>query len=157
MTAREVAETHGSVAWIDRLLRRRPVILETIRPLEVPVITEAKRRDGLGDRAGAIRYAYAAVLGDLERAFGLRFPPHWTHEEIVEKGMRPEMAPIPDFLRRLLALYEPVRYGDSPRDLGDPVELLVSIYSHRAMWGLYADRRRAPPPPDPPPPAGRAS
>lgn len=129
----------GGGVWMGRLFRRRAVLLETVRPLEVPVVTETKRRYGRGERAEAIRYAYVAVLHDLERAFGVEFPPHWTHAEILRDGLRPEMAPIPDFLGRLLELYEPVRYGAPDRELGDPTELLVSIYSHRKMWGLYAE------------------
>ncbi len=134
--------------FLGRRFRRRALLLETIRPLEVPVVTETKRRDGLGDRAGAIRYAYLSVLSDLERAFDVSFPPHWTHAEILERGMTAEMDPIPDFLRRLLALYSPVRYGATAGPPADPTELVVSIYSHRRMWGLYAERLlRSPPAP----------
>ncbi len=139
-----------------RRFRRRAVLLETIRPLEVPVVTETKRRDGLGDRAGAVRFAYLSVLADLERAFDVAFPPHWTHEEILARGMSPEMDPIPDFLRRLLALYEPVRYGAPSAGLGDPTPLVVSIYSHRRMWGLYAEQILRSPPVASPVAAGEA-
>ncbi len=50
-----------------------PVVLETMRGVEVPPITETKRRWSAGDRAGAISYAYTTVLYDLERAFHVRF------------------------------------------------------------------------------------
>ncbi len=106
--------------------------------MEVPVLTETKRRWGNGDRRGAIQYAYDAVLVDLERAFGARFPPDWTHEDILERGVSTEMGSIPDFLIQLLKLYEPVRYGNADAEpTRSPEPILQSIYGHPKMWGLY--------------------
>jgi hypothetical protein len=113
-------------------------VLETRRPVEVPVLTETKRRWGRGDRAGAVRYGYESVLVDLQRGFAVEFPPDWTHEDILERGVTPEMESIPEFLGRLVRIYERVRYGPAvPRDLPSPEPLLQSIYAHPKMWGLY--------------------
>lgn len=117
-----------------------PVVLETMRGVEVPPITETKRRWTAGDRAGSISYAYTTVLYDLERAFHVRFRPDWTNEEILILGVTPEMVPIPEFLERLLRMYEPVRYGGIvPPDAVSPEGLLASIYAHHAMWTLYVE------------------
>ena len=125
-------------AFLYRLLHPKPVVLETRRPIEVPVLTEVKRLWQRGEKAAAVQYGYAAVLADLPRAFGVRFPSDWTHEDILERGVTEEMVPIPEFLHRFLALYAPVRYGAHPaEDLPSPEPLLTSIYAHPKMWGLY--------------------
>ena len=125
-------------AVVQRILHPRAVLLDTRRPVEVPVITETKRRWAKGERSGAVQYAYESVLVDLERAFGVRFPADWTHEDILERGVTPEMEPIPDFLVELLKLYEPVRYGRAePPPARSPEPILQSIYGHPKMWGLY--------------------
>ncbi|HEY6237708.1 MAG TPA: hypothetical protein VIZ68_00785 [Thermoplasmata archaeon] len=125
-------------AVVHRILHPRPLVLETRRPVEVPVLTETKRRWGRGDRAGAVRYGYESVLVDLQRGFAVEFPPDWTHEDILERGVTPEMESIPEFLGRLVRVYERVRYGPAvPRDLPSPEPLLQSIYAHPRMWGLY--------------------
>jgi hypothetical protein len=117
-----------------------PVVLETMRSVEVPPITETKRRWSQGDRAGAIEYAYQTTLSDVQRAFHVRFRPDWTNEEVLIFGVTPEMVPIPDFLERLLRLYEPVRYGGAvPPDAPCPDALLQSIYAHHDMWTLYVE------------------
>ncbi|MCI4354137.1 MAG: hypothetical protein L3K06_02085 [Thermoplasmata archaeon] len=125
-------------AVVQRILHPRAVRLDTRRPVEVPVITETKRRWAKGDRPGAVQYAYESVLGDLERAFGVHFPADWTHEDILERGVTPEMGSIPDFLIELLKVYEPVRYGRvDPGPARSPEPILQSIYGHPQMWGLY--------------------
>ena len=125
-------------ALMHRLLHPRPLLLDTRRPVEVPVLTETKRRWARGDRSGATRYAYEATLLDLERAFGVHFPSDWTHEDILERGVTEEMGSVPEFLARLLELYEPVRYGSSvPATATSPEPILQSIYGHPKMWGLY--------------------
>lgn len=127
-------------AFLTKLVTPRPVILETMRPVEIPVITETKRRWSSGDRAGSVGYAYGAVLYDLQRAFSVEFRPDWTNEEILVFGVTPEMVPIPDFLARLVRMYEPIRYGGAiPDDAGSPEPLLQSIYAHHAMWRLYVE------------------
>jgi hypothetical protein len=131
---------------MQRLLHPRAIVLETRRPVEVPVITEAKRRWVTGDRTGAIRYAYESSLADVERAFSTTFPPDWTHEDILERGTSSEMGSVPDFLVQLLRLYEPVRYGRVEKEPSrSPEPLLQSIYAHPRMWGLYIFAVPAPP------------
>jgi len=126
--------------FVHWLAAPTPVVLETMRGVEVPPITETKRRWGSGDRAGAISYAYTTVLFDLERAFDVHFRPDWTNEEILVIGVTPQMVPIPEFLEKLLRLYEPVRYGgEVPPDAVSPEGLLASIYAHHAMWMLYVE------------------
>jgi hypothetical protein len=125
-------------AVMHRLLHPRTVVLETRRPVEVPVITETKRLWVLGDRPAAVRYAYESSLADVERAFQVHFPADWTHEDILERGTSPEMGSVPDFLVQLLRLYEPIRYGGTDVQPGrSPEPLLQSIYAHPKMWGLY--------------------
>lgn len=125
-------------AVMHRLLHPRAIVLETRRPVEVPVITETKRRWVVGDRTGAICYAYEAALVDVQRAFGIEFPPDWTHEDILERGTSAAMGSVPDFLVQLLRLYEPVRYGHAAAEPSrSPEPLLQSIYAHPRMWGLY--------------------
>jgi hypothetical protein len=132
-------------AVMHRLLHPRRIVLETRRPVEVPVITETKRRWEVGDRAGAVRFAYESALADVERAFGIHFPPDWTHEDILERGTSPEMGSVPDFLVQLLRLYEPVRYGPAGTEPArSPEPLLQSIYGHPRMWGLYIHAVPAP-------------
>lgn len=125
-------------AALHRLLHPRPVVLETRRPVEVPVITEVKRLWQRGHPDEAIRFGYAAVLRDLQRAFHVSFPADWTHEDILERGVTEAMVPIPEFLHTYLRLYAPVRYGRGvPEGLPSPEGLLQSIYAHPAMWALY--------------------
>ncbi|MCI4360402.1 MAG: DUF4129 domain-containing protein [Thermoplasmata archaeon] len=125
-------------ALLRRFLHPRPRILETRRPVEVPVITETKRLWSIGERPSAIRFAYAGALTDVQRAFGIEFPPDWTHEDILERGVSREMGSVPDFLVQLLRLYEPVRYGPGTAPPGQsPEPILLSIYAHPKMWGLY--------------------
>ena len=123
-----------------RLFHPRLVILETMRPVEVPVLTETKRRWLAGDRDGAILYAYEAVLADLQRAYGVRYPPDWTHDDILEHGVTPEMEPLLPFLKGLHDLYLPLRYGGIvPAGVPSPDRLVQSVYAQRAMWGLYVE------------------
>jgi hypothetical protein len=130
-------------AW---MVHPHPVVLETMRSVEVPPITETKRRWVSGDRAGAVAYAWGAALYDVQRAFNVRFPPHWTNEDILVLGVTPEMVPIPEFLEKLLREYEPIRYGGLlPAELPSPEPILQSIYAHRAMWLLYVEAMSAPP------------
>ncbi|MCI4326236.1 MAG: hypothetical protein L3K16_01160 [Thermoplasmata archaeon] len=116
-----------------------PIVVDRIRAVEVPVLTEAKRHLVRGDVPGALRYAYPKVLEDLARAYGTAIPEGFSHEEIVDRGFTPEMAPLLDFFDRLYALYAPARFGTGPApEAGDEVlELLQSLYSAEPMWRLY--------------------
>ena len=109
-----------------------------LRPIEVPVLTETKRLLVRGDYRKAVLFAYPTVLNDVERAYGVAFSPNWTHEEILERGLPQGTERLPEFLRGLYRLYEPVRYGRDVRAHDDRlVSLLQSIYAHRPMWELY--------------------
>ncbi len=127
------------------------VVTERIRGVEVPVLTEAKRRLLRRDAAGALREAYPRLLEDLQRAYGVEFPPGYAHEEILALGFTEPMRPLAEFFDRFYRLYAPVRYGGRTADgAGDEVlELLRSLYSPEPMWRLYlaeGGRRPAPPP-----------
>ncbi len=130
-------------------LRRRSTTIELrerLRPVELPLLAETKRRIFGGDVAGALRYAYPLVLDDLQRAYGVQFPPDWTHEEILRGGLPPGAGPIGEFLPRLYRLYGQARYGSGAElteaDGLAAVELLRSIYAYAPMWRLYAWQRR---------------
>jgi hypothetical protein len=127
----------------NRLFRRSnspPVVmLDRIRPVEVPILTEVKRRLGRNDVAGALLLAYPKVVEDLGRAYGVEFPEGYSHEEILEKRFNAEMRPMAEFFDRLYRLYAPVRFGKRPNPgSGDLVlELMQSLYSAQPMWHLY--------------------
>ncbi|HEV2448945.1 MAG TPA: DUF4129 domain-containing protein [Thermoplasmata archaeon] len=114
-------------------------VVERIRAVEVPVLTETKRRLGRGETGAAVRYAYPQVVADLERAYGRPFAVGWTHEEILRVGFQPEMEPLREFFEALWRLYEPFRYGDRapPPDGRQVLELLQSLYAAPPMWRLY--------------------
>jgi hypothetical protein len=132
-------------------LRRRkpepPVVVDRVEPVEVPVLTEVKRRIAQGDVAGAVRYAYPKVVEDLARAYRIPASPDRTHEEILSSAAIPETGHLPEFVRRLYGLYQPLRYeGPVPALDGEALfELVQSIYSARPMWQLYLEPRAAPP------------
>ncbi len=127
-----------------------PTVIERIRPVEVPILTEVKRRLGRDDLTGAVLYAYPQVVRDLGSAYGVEIPPGYSHAEIVTKCVTEAMAPSIDFFERLYRLYAPVRYGNrAPPGSGDDLmELLQSLYGAEPMWRLYvapavaADRAR---------------
>jgi hypothetical protein len=116
-----------------------PVILDRIRPVEVPVLTEVKRRLGRDDVAGALLYAYPKVVDDLGRAYDVAFPEGYSHEEILTRRFNEAMAPMAEFFDRLYRLYAPVRFGGrAPPGTADVVlELVQSLYSPEPMWRLY--------------------
>jgi hypothetical protein len=126
-----------------RLFRRGEpapvVVLDRIRPVEVPVLTEVKRRLGRNDIAGALLLAYPAVVADLGRAYGVDFPEGFSHEEILAKRFNEAMSPMAEFFDRLYRLYAPVRFGGQlPPGSADVVlELVQSLYSAEPMWRLY--------------------
>ncbi|HEV2318083.1 MAG TPA: hypothetical protein VGV89_11010 [Thermoplasmata archaeon] len=116
-----------------------PIVLERIRPVEVPPLTEAKRYLVRNDVAGALLYAYPQVVADLGRAYGIEFPEGFSHEDLVAQGFSEEMRPLVAFFDELYRLYAPVRYGGRrPEGTGDAVlELLQSLYSPEPMWRPY--------------------
>jgi len=128
-----------------RRARDAPRYLERFRTIEPPILTETKRRIYRGDVAGALRYAYPLVLEDVQKAYGVTFPPEWTHEEILRAGLPPGAGVVAEFLPRLYRLYAPARYsGDTPLppEAGtEAIEVLRSLYSVAPMWRLYAWHR----------------
>jgi hypothetical protein len=153
----------GSSGWFGRRKAAdSPEFLERFRTLEPPVLTETKRRIYRGDVPGALRYAYPLVLEDVQKAYGVTFPPEWTHEEILRMGVPTTAGPVAEFLPKLYELYAPARYSDGgtlPPDAGPrTIEILRSLYSVAPMWRLYAWHRpsglaRLFPPRTPSPPA----
>jgi hypothetical protein len=128
------------VSFASRWRRKAQVVVNPMKPIEVPVLTETKRLLARREYEKAVLYAYPAVLLDVERAYGVQFSPNWTHEEVLVHGMRPGMERLPEFLLVLYRLYEPVRYGRNVPAQGDSlVGALQSIYSHRPMWELYKE------------------
>ncbi len=118
----------------------RPIYVRSVEPVEVPVLTESRRRIGRGDFAGAIRYAFPMALRDAERAYGLRFPPELTNGEILTGGFPSDRASVAELFGQLYRIYEPTRYGARPPS--DPeafMDLLRSIYADRPMWSLYVE------------------
>jgi hypothetical protein len=130
--------------WFSRAPATPPEIVERVEAVEIPIITETKRRLARGEYDEALRGAYAQVVADVQRAYGARFPPGWTHDELIERGLDARMGHLPEFLRRLTDLYVPLRYGPAPvsRDPEQLTGLLVSIYAPRPMWQLYLEPRR---------------
>ncbi len=121
-------------------LPARPTFIDQVKTLEVPPVTEVKRRLLRGDYDGAVLFAYPRALEDLERAYGRVFSPELTHAEILVRGMQPEMGNLPEMFVRLHRLYEPVRYGGGgPRSPSDLEGIMISIYSQRPMWTLYTE------------------
>jgi hypothetical protein len=143
---RRFALTASTGGWFAR--RKAPDgprYLERFRILEPPILTETKIRIYRGDVAGALRYAYPLVLEDVEKAYAVKFPPEWTHEEILRTGIPPGAGPVVELLPRLYRLYAPARYSDGaplPPEAGtEAIEILRSLYSVAPMWRLYAWHR----------------
>jgi hypothetical protein len=115
------------------------VVVDRIRAVEVPVLTETKRRIVRGDVGGALLYAYPKVVEDLGRAYGTTFPEGFAHEEIVARAFTAEMAPLREFFDQLYRWYAPVRFGRNPSaEAGEAVVgLLQSLYAAEPMWRLY--------------------
>lgn len=126
-----------------------PEVREKVEPVEVSVLTEAKRLVGRGEVRAALLYAYPVVVADIERALGEPFPAGTAHRQILDRLSRGErLGHVPEFLGRLYALYEPVRYGAAPAapDGAELIALLTSLYGRRELWALYAERRPGSPP-----------
>ena len=126
-------------AWRGRAGGPGSAVAERIRPLEVPVLTEAKRRVALGEVGEALRRAYPQVLRDLARAYDIEIPSGYSHEEIVALSFTEPMQPQRVFFDQLYRLYAPARFGlPRPADGGEQlIELLRSLYAAEPMWRLY--------------------
>ena len=126
----------------------RPVeVVERVEPVEIPIITETKRRLARGEYAPALQAAYGQVVADLQKAFGRPFPAGWTNQEILDRGAGESWGHVPDFFRRLTDLYTPLRFG-APAPATEPetlLSLLQSIYAAPPMWRLYLQPKHIPP------------
>ena len=129
--------------WFTKEEERPVEVVERVIPVEIPILTETKRRLARGEYSEALRGAYLQVVEDLQRAFGTRFPAGWTTGEILERGPIADWGHLPEFLQRLTDLYTPLRFGakPTPGDSDELVELLHSIYAARPMWRLYLEPR----------------
>lgn len=146
-------------SWWRRPPPEPPSVIEHVEAVEIPVITEVKRRLAKGDYEGALLYAYPIAAEDLSKAFRAPFPPGMTHEEFLASTSGHELGHLPEFFRRFYDLYAPVRYGP-PGHTAAPAALsglLKSIYAQRPMWKLYLQPKHLPPdggtPAEAPPPA----
>ncbi|MCI4336322.1 MAG: hypothetical protein L3K17_03880 [Thermoplasmata archaeon] len=131
--------------WFSRAPDTPPEIVERVEPVEIPVITETKRRLGRDEYDAALAGAFRQVIDDLQRAYGLTFPAGWSQYEILDKGLaEPKLGHLPEFIRRLTDLYIPMRFGPPPwaRDPDQLSGLLRSIYAQRPMWALYIESKR---------------
>lgn len=120
-----------------------PAVVETVRPIEIPVITTVKQCLARNDYREAVRYGYQAAVYDIQRASQTVFPPTWTNKDILEKTFVGKRGIMPQLLAQLYALYEPVRFGaDDASDgtKGDVVGILQSIYAEEGLWRLYSHR-----------------
>ncbi|MCI4369316.1 MAG: hypothetical protein L3K09_07135 [Thermoplasmata archaeon] len=147
--------------WFQRTAESTTTIVERVEPVEIPIITETKRRLARGEYEEALRAAYLKSIEDVQRAYDLKIPPGRTHGEILAMEFPESIGHLPEFLRRLYALYQPVRYGRPPWPREEKLvsSLLQSIYSPRPMWQLYVEPKHGPSPvppvPDPPVPDGK--
>jgi len=146
--------------WFGRDAPPPPSVIERVEPVEIPILTETKRRLHRGEYDAAIRGAVDQVVVDIQRAYGVEFPEGWTLGDVLRDGTGKGMGHVPDFLERLVALYVPWRYGapDARRDPAELLAVLQSLYAPRPMWQLYAEIRSPgsadatttpAPPPDP--------
>ncbi|HYK92605.1 MAG TPA: DUF4129 domain-containing protein [Thermoplasmata archaeon] len=129
--------------WFSKEPEKPVEVVERLIPVEIPILTETKRRLARQEYEEALRSAYGQVVGDLQRAFGTPFPTGWTNREILERGRVEGWEHLPDFLQRLTDLYTPMRFGGRPES-SDPellLGLLQSIYAARPMWRLYVQDR----------------
>jgi hypothetical protein len=135
------------VSWFSRPEDAPPApqAPDRVRAIEVPVLTELKRRLGHDDLAGALLYVYPKVVEDLARAYGADVPAGYSHEEIVARKLAGPMGTQVEFLDRLYRMYAPVRYGQGPSPgTGDEIlEIVQSLYAPEPMWRLYLTDVRA--------------
>ncbi|MDE1820184.1 MAG: hypothetical protein KGJ23_07425 [Euryarchaeota archaeon] len=114
-------------------------MMETVRPIEIPVIAQVKRRLAEGQFAEAVTLAYHTAVLDLQRAYRTQFPAHWTHLDVVQWTRRNNLGIVADCISKLYQSYEPVRYGRaSDVQRADIVSPLTSLYAQSPLWRLYA-------------------
>jgi hypothetical protein len=129
------------------LFKKKPgenqVYVETVRPVEIPVITAVKQCLMRANYGEAVRYGFQAALYDFQRAYKVVFPPTITNKDILFRELKNVGGYLPALFEQFYELYEPVRFGRPggwKGHEGDVVSLLQSIYSAEPMWRLYAQQ-----------------
>lgn len=116
-------------------------VLETVRPLEVPVIAQVKHLLAEDHYVQAVTLAYQTALVDLQRTYRFQIPAHWTHKDVLQWAARSNLGLVSDLLARLYRLYEAVRYGTSADIVrGDVLGPLTSLYAQTPLWRAYPFR-----------------
>lgn len=118
------------------------VYVETVRPVEIPVITAVKQCLVRSNYPEAVRYGFQAALYDFQRAFKVVFSTTLTNKDILFRELKNVGGYLPALFEQFYELYEPVRFGKPGNKTheGDVVGLLQSIYSAEPMWRLYAQQ-----------------
>ncbi len=93
-------------------------------------LAEVERLLAAADYPQAVLVAFRRVMVDVQRAYGTRFPSHWTGRDVLAHGLRADSGNLRSLLLELYGLYEPVRFGP-PSDPEPAVlrELVRRIYA----------------------------
>lgn len=117
----------------------QPYVMETVRRIEIPVISQVKNLLAADRYSEAVTLAFQTSVLDLQRAYQQAFPPHWTHKDVLQWTARSNLGLVTELLGRLYRLYEPVRYGQAGDiEKGDVLSPLQSLYAQSALWRLYS-------------------
>jgi hypothetical protein len=121
-------------------------IVASVEAVEIPVIIEAKRRVARGEYRAAILEAFPTAVKDLERALPQPFPPGWTIEEILARGIPAKHRRLGEYLAELHGMYAPLRFGGATGPVNPTriVDLLQGFYSDRLLWQLYLQPKQPP-------------
>ncbi|MCL5984115.1 MAG: hypothetical protein M1143_00870 [Candidatus Thermoplasmatota archaeon] len=120
-----------------------PVFVETVRPVEIPVITAVKQCLAKNNYGEAVRYGYQAAIYDFQRAYKVVFSTTLSNKDILDRELKNAGGYLPQLFEQFYLLYEPVRYGKPGGwrgHEGDVVGILQSIYSMEPLWRLYAQQ-----------------
>jgi len=113
-------------------------------PPKVRAVEEVEMHLSRADFGGAVRAALPLIMVDVQRAYDLSFPPHWTARDVLAHGLRSDMGGLPDLLFQLYSLYEPVRYGlEKDWVRGDVRDIVRRIYTETSLRSV-ADTPAAP-------------
>ncbi len=125
-----------------------PVVVERMSLVEVPVLTETKKRVARGETGAAVVFGFTQAIADVSRAYGIAFPPELTPLEFIRWAMGPQtpLAQQREIYERAYAIYEPVRYWGAAGNGPEFIEALTSIYAAPEMARLYAALQAATPP-----------
>ncbi|MCI4347310.1 MAG: PKD domain-containing protein [Thermoplasmata archaeon] len=96
---------------------------------EPQVISDVRRLLESGDDRRAVLWAFESVLAELSARSQTPAPPQATYRDRLAIGGGGAGGQLPDLLKRLYRLYEPVRYGqEAAPDTRELVRLLTMIY-----------------------------